>query len=159
MFDYRDITDGGSCQFDPETNLPNENCLFFANGENYNIKASFLAASFLKSMEFFRMPSEVSCEDKPTKQNALCKYQSVWNVILKNNDFLGDFNPMDPSKPAPETTFEILQPDEGGRFVLCLDKSGSMKDHNRMDRLKQSSTRWIKYDLAEGNKLGVVHFE
>ena len=66
---------------------------------------------------------------------------------------------MNASNPAPDTTFEIIQPDKGGRFVLVLDKSGSMDNEHRMERLKQSSTRWIKYDLEEGNKLGVVRFE
>ena len=154
-----DPSHGGSCLFDPATNLPDENCFFVATGDNSQISSSLLATPFLKSTKYFSTPDD-KCFDKPTKHNALCKYQSVWEVIEKNNDFNGgNFKPMNASNPAPDTTFEIIQPDKGGRFVLVLDKSGSMDDENRMERLKQSSTRWIKYDLEEGNKLGVVRFE
>ena len=153
-----DPTNGGACVFDPATNLPDENCYFVATGDNSRITSSLLATPFLQSTKYFSTDDD-KCFDKPTKHNALCKYQSVWEVIQKNSDFQGNFQPMDPSNPAPNTNFEIIQPDQGGRFVLVLDRSGSMEKEHRMERLKQSSTRWIKYDLEAGNKLGVVHFE
>ena len=50
---------GGSCSFDPETNLPDGNCLFFPDGDNSNIKTSMMAAPFLDSVDYF-------CEDSET---------------------------------------------------------------------------------------------
>ena len=66
---------------------------------------------------------------------------------------------MNTSVPPPETTFTIYKPETGGRFVLTLDKSGSMDEKNRMTRLKQSTIKWINYELEEGNQLGIVKFE
>ena len=122
-----------------------------------------MAAPFLESMETF-------CHDfgsvfqhdifKPTKQNAKCNYLPTWEIIKTNVDFQGNnFKPMDTSNPPPTTTFEILKPDLGGRFVLTLDRSGSMDKDKRLKRLKQSSTKWIQSGLEEGNKLGIVSFE
>ena len=84
-------------------------------------------------------------------------YRSTWDVITDNDDFI-NVTPLNTSNPVPETDFKILYPDDGGRFVLVLDRSGSMKDESRMERLKQSSTRWIEYDVDVGTQIGITSF-
>ena len=120
-----------------------------------------MAAPFLESVDHFCKNTEVEYHHdiyKPTKHNSMCDYRPTWDVIIENEDFI-DVNPM--TVPPPETEFKIMYPDDGGRFVLVLDRSGSMDDNadeTRMDRLKQSSTRWIQYDVAIGTQIGLTSF-
>ncbi len=58
---------------------------------------------------------------------------------------------------APNTNFTILRPTYGD-FVMVLDRSTSMQDYDRMDRLKQSAVRWIQLDIQEGSWLGITSF-
>ena len=51
------------------------------------------------------------------------------------------------------------QGDVPANILILLDKSGSMDEKNRMTRLKQSTIKWINYELEEGNQLGIVKFE
>ena len=162
---FRDITTGGSCNLDPQTNLPDANCVFVASGDNSNVRSSYMAAPFLESVDHFCQNTEVQYHHdiyKPNKQNTMCDYTSVWEVILRNADFT-NVKPMNNSyEVPPETKFEILKPAEGGRFVLVLDRSGSMNDHRnptRMERVKQSATRWIRYDVINSTQIGITSFE
>ena len=119
-----------------------------------------MAAPFLESVDHFCKNTEVEYHHdiyKPTKHNSMCDYKSTWDVIIENEDFIG-VKPMNISIAPPETEFTIMYPDDGGRFVLVLDRSGSMNDKSRMDRLKQSSTRWIEYDVTEGTQIGLASF-
>ena len=68
----RDISNGGTCTFDPETNLPDENCLFYPSAtNNENIRSSFMSAPFLKALDNFCNSSELHHHDiyKPNKHN------------------------------------------------------------------------------------------
>ena len=119
-----------------------------------------MAAPFLESVDHFCKNTEVEYHHdiyKPTKHNSMCDYKSTWDVIMENDDFI-NVQPMNITNNAPETKFTILYPDDGGRFVLVLDRSGSMKEESRMERLKQSSTRWIEYDVTEGTQIGLTSF-
>ena len=93
---------------------------------------------------------------KPTKHNFMCNRRSTWDVVKNGKDFKG-IRPMTDEK-SPKTTFRIVQPQSSARYVLVLDRSGSMKDNNRMTRLKQSAEKWIKYDLKLNSKLGITSF-
>ena len=81
---------------------------------------------------------------------------------MRNADFT-NVKPMNNSfEVPPKTKFEILSPAEGGRFVLVLDRSTSMNDNRdptRMERIKQSSIRWIRYDVINGTQIGITSFE
>ena len=117
-----------------------------------------MAAPFLESVDHFCKNTEQTFHHdiyKPTKHNSMCDYKSTWDVIIENEDFLF-VDPM--TEPPPETEFTIMYPDDGGRFVLVLDRSKSMLEETRMDRLKQSSTRWIEYDVAIGTQIGLTSF-
>jgi hypothetical protein len=93
--------------------------------------------------------------DLPNKQNDMCAGRSTWDVISSNEDFSAeDFLP---TETAPDTVFTVVRPSEG-RFVLVLDVSGSMDDFDRINRLKQSATRWIRHDITDGTLLGITSF-
>ena len=119
-----------------------------------------MAAPFLNSVDHFCNDTETVFHHdkyKPTKHNAKCNYQSTWQVIMQNIDFNG-VQPINTEIPPPETKFTILYPESEGRFVLVLDRSGSMDEKQRMTRLKQSSIRWINYEVEDGTKIGIVSF-
>ena len=155
---FRDIETGSTCSLDPQTNLPDENCVFIPIGDNSAIRSSYMAAPFLESVDHFCKNTEQTFHHdiyKPTKHNSMCDYRPTWDVIMENEDFLL----VDPMiEPPPETEFTIMYPDDGGRFVLVLDRSTSMNDESRMERLQQSSTRWIEYDVPIGTNLGLTSF-
>ena len=118
-----------------------------------------MAAPFLDSVDYFCEDSETVYHHdiyKPTKHNFMCNRRSTWDVVKKGKDF-ANAKPMIADK-SPRTTFRIVQPQSSARYVLVLDRSGSMKDNNRMTRLKQSAEKWIKYDLKLDSKLGITSF-
>ena len=89
-FYFRDSVTGGTCNFDPQTNLPDADCVFVANGDNSDIKSSYMAAPFLKSVTDFCNNTEVDYHHdiyKPTKHNMMCDYTDVWTIIRNNPDF------------------------------------------------------------------------
>ena len=94
----------------------------------------------------------------PNKQNALCDGKSIHEVVRENIDFVDMEEPLDAEIP-PETDFEVIQ-QEDGKFVLVLDRSTSMdyRGRTRFEYLKQSTMRWIKHDIDDGSKLGIVSF-
>ena len=92
---------------------------------------------------------------RPNKQNAMCDRKSTWTIISGNEDFK-NVNPMDAVTP-PETTFKVLRPGDE-RFVFVLDVSGSMATSDRIGRLKQSSERWVNYEVRDGSQVGLTSF-
>ena len=136
---FRDITNGGLCNFDPVTNLPDENCAFFPSRDgNNDIRSSLMAAPFLKDADHFCEDTETTYHHdayKPTKHNFMCDRRSTWDVILHSKDFT---NVVPSGGPAPETIFNILQPYPNGRFTLVLDRSASMEDFDRMKRVRKA---------------------
>ena len=47
---FRDYSVGGSCKFNPQTNLPNENCVFVPSGDNSKIRSSYMSLPFLQNV-------------------------------------------------------------------------------------------------------------
>ena len=118
-----------------------------------------MAAPFLKSVDHFCNDTETTFSHdsyKPNKHNFMCNRRSTWDVISHSKDLNG-VQPMK-NETAPETIFNILQPNEVGRYTLVLDRSGSMQDADRLERLQRSSIRWINFDLKTNSKLGIVSF-
>ena len=122
-FNFRDSSTGGSCNLDPQTNLPDANCVFVASGDNSNVKSGYMAAPFLESVDHFCRNTEVDYHHdiyKPTKHNFMCNRRSTWDVIQNSKDFL-NVTPMK-NETSPDTTFTIFQPNSGGRYTLVLDR-------------------------------------
>lgn len=99
-------------------------------------------------------------EKLPNKQNEICNLQSTFDVVMQNVDFQNQEGSGGEWDIAPETEFEILKQNIG-KFVLVLDTSSSMSKPNvtRFEQLKQSTMRWIKYDIDLGSQLGIVSFK
>ena len=90
FFHYRDSVTGGTCNFDPQTNLPDADCVFVANGDNSDIRSSYMTAPFLESVDHFCLNTENEYHHdiyKPNKHNMMCDYTSVWEIIRNNPDF------------------------------------------------------------------------
>ena len=62
----------------------------------------------------------------PNKQNRLCHFQSVWDVILQSSDFSNAANPPVSGNVNATPQFEVVQQSNRRRIVLVLDRSGSM---------------------------------
>ena len=91
----------------------------------------------------------------------MCYGQSAWEVINQSEDFdNGNLKPINSTIPPP-TEFKILRPGNNTRYVLVLDKSTSMKNPKacpRIDKLKEASIKFVKYDVIDGDQVGVVSF-
>ena len=47
----RDVSDGGSCKFDPVTGMPDSNCIFVVSTTNNNdVTSSYMALPFLPNV-------------------------------------------------------------------------------------------------------------
>lgn len=65
---------------------------------------------------------------------------------------------MSTDKP-PKTEFNIIKPAESQRYVMVLDKSGSMGDDRKLEGLQEACKVFIESYIATGAYLGVVAFE
>ena len=160
LTDYylKDWTTGGNCQTDATSGLPNINCVPVI-GEGNTINSSIMAIPYLNGNNQFCDDTETFYhhEDSPTKQNDLCKGQSTFTVIKQHDDFIG----YSPIAKKNDTIFEIVRAKSSSSFVMVIDVSGSMGgpiSDPRLSRLKQSSQRWLEYDLKDGVSLGITTF-
>jgi len=120
-----------------------------------------------KNIDYFPNQLDQFCEQAETefshnpyrrnKHNAMCNRESTWSVIMDSVDFK-TAKPMEVLTP-PDTIFKILRPQDE-RFVFVLDVSGSMvkKDTLRINRLIQSTQRWIRFEVRDGSQVGVTTF-
>jgi len=168
IVDYEmiDVTTGGKCSYDSKSGLPDANCIPYL-GKNNTISSSIMGIPYLAGNDQFCDDTEklYHRSDIPTKHNDMCNGQSTFEVVKKHADFAGF---KEGNKIADrKTTFEIVRPADSSSFVMVLDVSGSMDDNcknkpkgcvYRIDRMKQSATRWINYDLEDNIPLGLVKF-
>ena len=50
MVSSRDIVTGDGCKYDSITGMPDENCIFYPDGDNSGIISSLMAAPFLETV-------------------------------------------------------------------------------------------------------------
>ncbi|XP_057365309.1 calcium-activated chloride channel regulator 1-like [Daphnia carinata] len=157
IFTTKDVVTQGPCRIDPTTGVYNSDCV-------YNLLPQFVPDTSLMSdysvdsvVDFCENDQDLAHAFKaPNKHNAMCGSRSVWAVITRHPDFAMNNNP--PSDILSiEPTFQIVR-SGGSRFVLVADTSGSMNNYSRILRLYETSRRWIKYDISDGSKLGLVQF-
>ncbi|XP_046656009.1 calcium-activated chloride channel regulator 4A-like [Daphnia pulicaria] len=157
IFTTKDLVTQGPCKIDPATGVYDNNCA-------YQLSPAFLPDSSLMSVHSLDSVVDFCKEDQalghvfdaPNKHNAMCGGASTWTVITLHPDFAMNNNPPN-DVVFIEPNFQIVR-SSGSRFVLVSDTSGSMNDYNRIVRLYESSRRWIKYDISDGSKLGMVQF-
>nr|XP_006634877.2 PREDICTED: calcium-activated chloride channel regulator 4A-like [Lepisosteus oculatus] len=140
------------CSKDQITGLPSANCQFFPD-KTQKTSASIMYLQSLPAITEF-------CNDKshnqeaPNMQNRMCNYRSVWSVIGSAPDF-DRTAPMTADPPPPQ--FTLLQK---GRRVVCLvlDVSGSMGDYDRLTRLRQAATLFLREIIEDQSMVGIVTF-
>ncbi|CAN7976458.1 unnamed protein product, partial [Ixodes persulcatus] len=94
----------------------------------------------------------------PSKHNHICQRRSTWDVISNNADFqnLGGQVP----ETQVQVKFQEVQQrnDSLGKVVMALDISTSMRDYDRLVRLKSAATHFVRDVLPSGFLLGIVVF-
>eukprot|EP00069_Balaena_mysticetus_P003094 bmy_16487T0 len=141
------------CKIDSKTKLYQKDCQFFPD-KYQTEKTSIMFMQGIDSVAEF-------CNEKnhnreaPSLQNKMCNFRSTWEVISNSEDFR---NTMVMVAPPPPPVFSLLKIRE--RIVcLVLDKSGSMGNFNRLNRMNQAAKHFLLQTVENGSWVGMVHFE
>jgi len=160
----QDVKTGGQCTRDAD-NLPDQNCMYYVSQQT-SASSSYMALPYISSVQNFCDNTEENIHDThlPTKQNLFCNGRSTWEVILESPDFANDNNP--PAKidnTTPKFTL-VGSKISSVNYVLVMDVSSSMLNkpeilkNLRMNAMVDAAKRWIKYDIPDSVKLGMVLF-
>ncbi|XP_070534069.1 calcium-activated chloride channel regulator 4-like [Ptychodera flava] len=153
------------CNTDPDSGvMPGPGCRFFPDLTGNNAPASLMYANYLDSViHFCHSDEEISTGQARhnrlarNKHNKQCCYQSIWDVMLKHDDFPDEETPF--REPFNNTTPSFLVVQEVDlRIVLILDISGSMNTNNRLEAMVQASTKYIGYTVPNNTWIGIVDF-
>ena len=79
---------GGECSINEELNLPNDDCIFVADGPS-ELVSSVMALPYLSGTGQWCDSTEDKLHnaDIPTKHNTMCGGSSVLDVVLQSSDF------------------------------------------------------------------------
>uniref|UniRef100_A0A8D1Y242 Calcium-activated chloride channel regulator 1 n=1 Tax=Sus scrofa TaxID=9823 RepID=A0A8D1Y242_PIG len=142
-----------TCRVDANTKLYEKDCQFFPD-KHQTEKTSIMFMQGIDSVSMF-------CNEKnhnreaPSLQNKKCDSRSTWEVISNSEDFKGTV-PI--AAPPPPPVFSLLKISE--RIVcLVLDKSESMGNHNRLNRMNQAVKYFLLQTIENGSWVGVVDFD
>ena len=168
-----DLVTGRDCTTDPLSGLPDDNCYFVPDSDNtvnrssilqiitsrYSrlVFSSYMALPFLDSITDFCDSTEdlLHEADIPTKQNLFCNGRSPWEVIMENEDFANGNN--EPSVITDTSPDIRVVKAENPKYVVVMDTSGSMTG-DRAASMQDAVKRWIKFEVTEGTKVGLVTF-
>ncbi|XP_041457892.1 calcium-activated chloride channel regulator 1-like isoform X1 [Lytechinus variegatus] len=148
------------CQRDPSTGLYEEDCFFFPNLEGQTSPASIMYAQFLDSVIGYCDSNDgphFHNREAQNKHNKLCDGRSAWDVMLETEDFLEGNNPPIEEDIDTTPTFRLVQARER-RVALVLDVSGSMGNNDRLTKLNQAATQYLRYTIDDGSFVGIAHF-
>ncbi|ELK06312.1 Calcium-activated chloride channel regulator 4 [Pteropus alecto] len=133
------------------------------NEPYYSAKSKKIEATRHDYLNFLQLLRAVVkfCNEKnhnreaPSLQNKMCNARSTWEVISNSED-LKSTTPMVGLPPPP--VFSLLRISE--RIVcLVLDKSGSMANFNRLNRMNQAAKHFLLQITGNGSWVGMVHFD
>ncbi|XP_007463328.1 PREDICTED: calcium-activated chloride channel regulator 4-like [Lipotes vexillifer] len=141
------------CKTDSKTNLYEKDCQFFPH-KYQTEKTSIMFMQGIDSVAEF-CNKKTHNREAPSLQNKMCNFRSTWEVISNSEDFR---NTVVMVAPPPPPVFSLLKISE--RIVcLVLDKSGSMADSNRLDRMNQAAKHFLLQTVENGSWVGMVHFD
>lgn len=141
------------CKIDPKTKLYEKNCQFFPDKDQTEKTSIMFMQSITSAVKFCN--EESHNREAPSPQNKMCESRSTWEVISNSEDFKNT-TPMEESPPSP--VFSLLRIRD--RIVcLVLDKSGSMGDDNRLNRMNQAAKYFLLQAIENGTWVGMVHFD
>ncbi|XP_036612521.1 calcium-activated chloride channel regulator 1-like [Trichosurus vulpecula] len=143
-----------SCRTDPKTGKLNKDCLFIPDKVQTE-KASIMFMQSIDSVVEFCTEKNHN-KDAPNAQNRKCNLKSTWEVIQDSEDYKTS-TPMTAAEP-PQPSFSLKQIRER---VLCLvlDKSGSMSNADRLNRLNQAAKLFLLQIIEKGSWVGMVTFD
>ncbi|XP_051021561.1 calcium-activated chloride channel regulator 1 [Acomys russatus] len=143
----------GKCQIDKLTGLYKNNCVFIPHKQQ-TAKASIMFSQSINSVVEFCTEKNHN-KEAPNAQNQRCNLRSTWEVIQESEDFK-QTTPMTTQPPTP--TFSLLQT---AQRVVCLvlDKSGSMTNDDRLNRMNQASKLFLLQTVEQGSWVGMVTFD
>ncbi|XP_036612470.1 calcium-activated chloride channel regulator 1-like [Trichosurus vulpecula] len=143
-----------TCRTDPQTGKFNKGCVFIPD-EQQTERASIMFMQSIGSVVEFCTEKNHN-KDAPNAQNQKCNLRSTWEVIQDSEDY-NTSTPMTAAKP-PETSFSLKQIRER---VLCLvlDKSTSMVNGDRLNRLNQAAKLFLLQIIEMGSFVGVITFD
>ncbi|KAL1772191.1 calcium-activated chloride channel regulator 1 [Sigmodon hispidus] len=145
--------DKGTCRKDKVTGLYGKDCVFLPDKQQSE-KASIMYDQTIDSVVEFCTEKNHN-KEAPNAQNQRCNLRSTWEVIQESEDFQ-QATPMTTQPPTP--TFSLLQ--IGQRVLsLVLDKSGSMANDDRLNRLNQASKLFLLQTVEQGSWVGMVTFD
>ncbi|XP_071510784.1 calcium-activated chloride channel regulator 1-like [Diadema antillarum] len=149
------------CQRDPETGLYEADCFFFPNLNGQTEPASIMYAQFLESVTDYchsnpELPGYHNRE-APNKHNNLCSSRSAWDVMLETDDFARENNPPFEEDIDTTPTFRLVQASTR-RVALVLDVSGSMGTNDRLAKLNQAATQYLRYTIEDGSMMAITKF-
>ncbi|XP_067222280.1 calcium-activated chloride channel regulator 3A-1-like isoform X2 [Chanodichthys erythropterus] len=155
---YHPSADGSLqlCNIDPQTLLPTEGCKYFPNKNQYTESSIMFMPSLDSAITFCRAHEHIY--EAPNLQNEKCGNKPTWNVIFEDSvdkDTLPSLKPMQSSPPAP--IFKVVQREQR---VICLilDVSTSMATDNRILRLQQAATLFLREIIEDQASVGIVSF-
>uniref|UniRef100_A0A670YA91 Chloride channel accessory 1 n=1 Tax=Pseudonaja textilis TaxID=8673 RepID=A0A670YA91_PSETE len=141
------------CIFLQDTQMYEPGCQFVPN-KSQSTPVSIMYMQSLPSVTVFCNKSNHNVE-APNLQNKFCSYKSTWEVIMNSTDFASSSVI---STPPPEPIFTLMQTRD--RVVcLVLDVSGSMRDYDRIARLKQAAEVFLLQIIETGSWVGIVTFQ
>jgi Mg-chelatase subunit ChlD len=96
----------------------------------------------------------------PNKQNLYCDGRSSWEVIAVSPDFANGLNPPNNTIANTDPAFHLVGGSEASEvsYVLVMDVSASMQEMDRFRPMKDAAKRWLRYDVREGVRVGLVRF-
>ncbi|XP_070558064.1 calcium-activated chloride channel regulator 1-like [Ptychodera flava] len=158
-----DVRNGKECNKNPEAGiLPDKYCRYYPDLQKNQATGSMMYMSFMETVVDFCHtdlnddPLSFHNVMAPNPQNIHCKYKSAWEVMLDSGDFKSGANsPRDVTDTTP--TFKILK-SAPKRIVLVLDTSGSMETNDRIGKLNQLATKYIRATVPDGSSVGIVQF-
>ncbi|XP_059122364.1 calcium-activated chloride channel regulator 3A-1-like [Peromyscus eremicus] len=143
------------CRRDSRTGLYEPNCKFIPN-KRQTASDSIMFMQNLDSVVEFCTEKTHNTE-APNLQNKMCNYRSTWDVIKKSADFQNS-SPMIGTEAPPRPEFSLLRSKQ--RVVcLVLDKSGSMKNEDRLIRMNQAAELYLTQIVEKKSLVGLVTFD
>ncbi|XP_054706692.1 calcium-activated chloride channel regulator 1-like [Uloborus diversus] len=126
------------------------------SGQNTGVESSLLTRyNFPKMKQFCDGKQFPHDRDVPSKQNALCKDQSTWEVINRNSDFKHK-RKVPPTSITPTFKY-ILETDV--RIIVAIDTSNNMDLNDRMEMAKNAFAYFILNDVPFNTKVGIIHLK
>jgi hypothetical protein len=133
-------------------------CRFYPHEKNLgHVTCSLGNWHFLPNVTKFCDSEMAARPMAPTKHNILCEGQSARQVIDAHDDFVVKHNHMPAGGKNTDPVFEVVR-DPVQQYVLVIETSASMDNHNQWKWINKAAQKFIRYDLPVNSNLAIVTF-